>query len=129
MGRSVAALLAGFVLIVVASLGTDQLLHSLEVYPPWGEPMREPGSSLLALSYRVVYAILGSAVAALLAPSQPMRHALALGVVGLALSTAGAVAAIQADLGPAWYPIALALGAVPCAWLGGVLERRRGAAA
>lgn len=27
-------------------------------------------------------------------------------------------------LGPAWYPIALALSVFPTAWLGGVLHRR-----
>jgi hypothetical protein len=48
-------------------------------------------------------------------------HALVLGVVGLALSTAGAVA--MWNFGPHWYPIALALTALPCAWLGGVLYR------
>lgn len=45
------------------------------------------------------------------------------GVVGLVLSVAGAITAITTmDLGPAWYPIVLALTAVPCAWLGGALQ-------
>jgi ABC-type xylose transport system permease subunit len=51
--------------------------------------------------------------------------ALALGVVGLVLSLVGAIAAINMDLGPAWYPIALVVTALPCAWLGGVLHRAR----
>ncbi len=46
-----------------------------------------------------------------------------LGVVGFVLSLIGAIAAINADLGPSWYPIALALTALPCAWLGGVMHR------
>lgn len=54
-----------------------------------------------------------------------MRHALVLGVVGLLLSVAGAVVAMaKPELGPAWYSIALVVSAVPCAWLGGALERR-----
>ncbi len=123
--RSVAAVLAGFLAVVVLSLGTDQVLHVLQVYPPWGQPMHDPGLNLLALAYRCVYAVLGSLIAARLAPRAPMRHALVLGVIGLVLSVIGAVAAItMADLGPAWYPIALVLTALPCAWLGGDLHRR-----
>jgi hypothetical protein len=110
----------------VLSLGTDQVLHSLAVYPPWGQPMREPGLNLLALSYRIVYGVLGSYLTARLAPRAPMRHALILGAIGLGLSTAGAVVGIRMDLGPAWYPILLALTALPCAWAGGALYAGRG---
>jgi hypothetical protein len=124
--RSAAAILLGFFAVVVLSLGTDQVLHVLNVYPPWGEPMRDPGLNLLALAYRCVYAVVGSYIAASFAPHSPMRHALALGFVGLALSLAGAIATIaMVDLGPKWYPIALVLTALPCAWLGGVLHRKR----
>ena len=119
--RSTAAVLAGFVAVGALSLGTDQLLYALHVYPPWGEPMYDTELCLLALAYRCVYAVLGSYIAARLAPHAPMRHALALGVVGLVLSTTGAIATIPMKLGPAWYPIALVFTALPCAWLGGAL--------
>src|SRR3990170_242344 len=82
--RSWAAIFVGFFSVVVLSLGTDQVLHVLEVYPPWGQPMHEPGLNLLALAYRTVYAVVGSYVAARFAPHNPMRHAVVLGVVGLA---------------------------------------------
>jgi hypothetical protein len=121
--RSTGAVLLGFFAVVALSLATDQVLHALEVYPPWGQPMREPGLCLLALSYRTVYAVVGSYIAARFAPHNPMRHAMALGVVGLVLSTAGAIATIPMDMGPAWFPIALVLTALPCAWLGGALHR------
>jgi surface polysaccharide O-acyltransferase-like enzyme len=124
--RSAGAVLFGFITVVVLSLGTDQILHVLKVYPPWGQPMYEPGLNLLALAYRTVYAILGSYLAAKFAPRAPMRHAMALGVIGLILSTAGAITAItKYNLGPAWYPIALVITALPCAWIGGALYRRR----
>jgi hypothetical protein len=123
--RSFVAVFVGFVAVVVLSLGTDQVLHVLQVYPPWGQPMHDPGLNLLALAYRCVYAVLGSFIAAGLAPRAPMRHALVLGGIGLVLSVIGAIAALgMADLGPAWYPIALVLSALPCAWLGGDLYRR-----
>jgi hypothetical protein len=126
LGRSIAAILAGLVVIFVLSLGTDQILHVLGVYPPWGQPMYEPGLNLLALAYRCVYAVLGCYLAARLAPHAPMQHALALGFVGVVLSSLGAYVAItKADLGPTWYPIALVMSSLPCAWLGGVLHRSR----
>ena len=121
--QSVGAVFLGFVVVVLLSLGTDHVLHVLGVYPPWGEAMREPGLNLLALSYRCVYAILGSYLAARFAPRNSMRHALALGAIGFVLSIAGAMTAIAADLGPVWYPVALVLTAFPCAWLGGALQR------
>jgi hypothetical protein len=121
----VAAVLLGFVAVVVLSLGTDQLFHVLNVYPPWGEPMRDPGLNLLALGYRLVYDTFGSYLTARLAPHAPMRHALIGGAIGLAVCAAGAIATIPMDLGPAWYPIALAASALPTAWLGGRLHQRQ----
>lgn len=121
--RSAGALSLGFVTIVVLSLGTDQLFRVLDVFPPWGEPMNEPSDNLLALGYRCIYGVLGSFAAARFAPDAPMGHALALGAIGLLPSAAGVVAAFNMALGPAWYPIALFLTVMPCAWLGGALFR------
>jgi hypothetical protein len=57
----------------------------------------------------------------------PMKHALAGGVVGLVLSTAGAVTTGDRgpDFGPHWYPLALVATAMPCAWAGGQLRVRQ----
>ena len=125
VGRSIVAVLAGFLAVVILSLATDQLLHMLQVYPPWGQAMHEPGLNLLALCYRLVYTVLGGYVSARLAPYAPMRHVWVLAGIGLILGTAGAIAAIPMNLGPAWYPIAIAVTAVPCTWLGGVLYVRQ----
>jgi hypothetical protein len=125
LGRSTGAVLFGFIAVVALSLGTDQVLHVLEVYPPWGQPMYDTGVVLLALSYRCVYGVVGSYIAARFAPRNPMRHAMALGGIGLVVSTAAAIATIPMNLGPSWFPIALVLTALPCAWLGGVLYRTR----
>jgi len=96
----------------------------LEVYPPWGVPMRDPQLNLLALTYRILYGIVGGYVTARVAPHSPMRHAMIGGLIGFVLSGAGLIATLPMDLGPAWYPIALWLTALPCAWLGGELHRR-----
>ena len=121
LGRSIVAILAGFVAIVALSLGTDQVLHMLAVYPPWGQPMYDPGLNLLALSYRIVISVLGCYITARLAPRAPLGHALILGAIGVVVSALGAVAAIGQNLGPMWYPIALVFVSLPCAWLGGRL--------
>jgi hypothetical protein len=123
--RSIVAVLLGFLAVVVLSLGTDEIFHLLQVYPPWDQPMPQPELNLLALSYRLVYTVLGGYVTARLAPNAPMRHVWILAIIGLVMGTAGAIATIPMNLGPAWYPISLAVTAVPCTWLGGFLARRR----
>jgi len=122
--QSVAALFYGFIAVVALSLGTDEILHLLKVYPPWSEPMFDPGQNALALSYRLLYGILGSYITARFAPNRPMGHALLSGLVGTILGTLGVIATLPMHLGPAWYPIGIAVTALPCAWLGGVLYRR-----
>jgi hypothetical protein len=126
IGRSVAAIFAGFFAVAVLSLATDQALHVLAIYPPWGEPMWDPRLNALALSYRIVYTVLGGYITAILAPYAPMRHVAIVGILGFLTGTAGAIVAIRlANLGPNWYPIALALTGFPCVWLGGLIHRAR----
>ena len=48
-------------------------------------------------------------------------------MIGFVIGTAGAIATIPLHLGPAWYPIAIAATALPCAWLGGRLQGRSNA--
>ncbi len=125
LGRSVAAIFAGFVTVVVLSLGTDQLLHVLHVYPPWGQAMYDASLNLLALSYRIVYTVLGGYVTATLAPHSPMRHVWILGGIGFVAGVLGVIASLPMHLGPSWYPIAIAVTALPCTWLGGMSAVRR----
>lgn len=126
MGRSVSAVFAGLLAIFALSLGTDAVLHAAGVFPAWGQPMSDT-LFVLAMVYRTIYAIAGCYLTARLAPSRPMRHALALGVVGLVLSTAGAIATWNRGpaFGPHWYPLALIASALPCAWVGGWLHDRQ----
>ena len=125
IGRSIVAVVAGFVVTAALSLITDQVLHVLNVYPPWGQPMYDPGLNALALGYRIVFTIFGCWLTARLAPHRPMFHAMVLGSIGFVIASAGAIVAMtQFDLGPAWYPVALALSSLPCAWIGGKLHRQ-----
>jgi hypothetical protein len=86
--------------------------------------MYETGLNALALSYRIVYTLLGGWLTARLAPRAPMRHVTILAAIGLVAGTAGAIVAITQTFGPNWYPIALAVTAYPCTWLGGRLGVR-----
>jgi hypothetical protein len=124
MIRSVLAVLAGLVFIFVTHIGTDEAMHAANVFPPKGEPMWDTGLNALALGYRCVFSVLGCALTAWLAPRAPMAHALTLGAIGTVLASLGAYAAIPLNLGPVWYPVALAASALPCAWVGGMLVRR-----
>src|SRR6476646_11186253 len=120
LGRSVLAVFAGFVVVVVLSLGTDEVLHLLKVYPPWGVPMNEPRLNLLALTYRSVFTFIGGYVTARLAPHSPIRPVLVGCGIGLALGALGVVAATTTDLGPIWYPVVVALTGPVFNWLGGL---------
>jgi surface polysaccharide O-acyltransferase-like enzyme len=124
--RSVGAVLAGFLAIVIISIATDSAMHGTGVFPPLGAPMSD-ALFLLATAYRIVYSVAGCYIAARFAPDRPMRHALALGVVGVVVSAAGAVATWNRGpaFGPHWYPLALIALAMPCAWLGGKLHGGR----
>jgi hypothetical protein len=128
LGRSVLALGASFIAVVVLSIGTDVLLHATGVYPPWGQAMRE-GLFGLATAYRLVYGIFGGWMTARLAPSRPMAHALVGAAIGTVLATVGAVLTWDQgpEFGPHWYPLALVVTAIPCGWLGAVIATRRSA--
>ena len=125
LGRSVWAVAAGILVNAVPALMIDQFFHVIEVYPPWGVPMNDTGDNLLALSYRIVLAVAGGWATAALAPRNPGRHVAVLAVIGLILGTLGAVATIPLQLGPAWYPILIALTGPPATLVGGRLARAR----
>ena len=119
MVRSIGAVIAGLIFIFATHTGTDFILEKIGVLPPLGQPLYDTGLLLLASAYRGIYSVLGCSITARLAPRHPMRHALILGGIGVALSTAGAVA--MGDLSPAWYPLSLIALSLPYAWLGGKL--------
>ena len=124
--RSLVAFFCGFLVILVVSTAVDVVLHATGVFPAWGKPMNDRLFAI-ATGYRIVISILGCYIAARIAPDRPMRHALALGVFGVVLTTLATVVTWDrgAEFGPHWYPIALIIVAMPCAWLGGKLAERK----
>jgi hypothetical protein len=117
-GKSIWAVVAGVLVIVVVSTLVDIVLHSAGVFPPIDKPIGD-GLSLLATSYRVVISIGGAWLTARLAPTNPLKHAVILGLVGVVLGLIGIVSTWNLGLGPRWYPIALTVLAIPQCWVGG----------
>lgn len=116
--KSIGAILAGFVLVVIISILTDIILMQtglmklpLDLNPVW--------FIILVVFYRSLYATIGSYLTAKLSPDNPMRHAMIGGIIGFAVAIIGAIA--EWDKPPHWYPISLIITALPSAWLGGQL--------
>jgi hypothetical protein len=123
--RSIVAIVIGLLTTVALSTATDLALYASGVFPVPGTPMSN-ALFALATAYRVIFAAAGGYVAARLAPRHPMKHALILGGIGFLLALAGVIATWgKAEYGPAWYPIALVLTALPATWAGARLCRIR----
>jgi hypothetical protein len=122
--KSIGAVLAGFIFIVVTHTVTDTVLERVGVLPR-GNLFVGTGLILVVIGYRAVFSVIGCYIAALLAPHSPMKHALALGIVGVLLSTVGAIATAKMNLGPSWYAWTLVAISLPIAWLGGKLYELR----
>jgi len=123
IGRSILAVLAGFIVVVVLSLLTDVAFYSAKLMPP-ADPSTANSTFLLATIYRTVYAVAGNYITARLAPYQPMQHAMIGGMIGFVLSIVGVLISWNhvATMGPRWYPISLVVTALPAAWAGGKLR-------
>lgn len=123
MIRSVGAIVAGLAFTIVVTTLVDFALHAAGVYA-MNEPLTDK-LAVLATSYRILISIAGAWLTARMAPASPMKHALILGVIGTVLGAAGAVATWNKGMGPHWYPVTLAVLAIPQCWLGGKLYEMR----
>ena len=123
--RSVLAVLCGLIFILITHSATDFILESFGFFTPTTVRFDTPWMLVTAIIYRAIFSVIGCYITGLIAPSRPILHAMILGIIGLVLSTVGTIVAIKMDLSPAWYPIALVVMSLPCAWLGGKLASRR----
>jgi uncharacterized membrane protein len=128
--RSIGAVLAGLVFIVISHNAVDLILEKTGIFTPPEQGFHITWMVVTATIYRVVFSIIGCYITAALAPSRPMLHAMILGLIGLVLSAIAAIVLIPMNLGPAWYPITLAVLSPVCGWLGGriYVGKRRAAA-
>jgi hypothetical protein len=116
--KSIGAVVAGVLVIIVGTTLVDIILHGAGVFPPMDQPI-DDALALLATSYRIVISVGGAWLTARLAPDKPMKHAMILGYVGVALGLVGVVSTWNLALGPRWYPILLVVLAIPQCWAGG----------
>ena len=116
--KSIWAVVAGLLVTVIVTTLVDMVLHVVGVYPHPAQPLSD-SLAALATAYRIVISVGGAWLTARLAPDKPMKHALILGCVGTVLGLLGVVLTWNKGLGPTWYPIALAVLAIPQCWVGG----------
>jgi hypothetical protein len=122
--KSIGAIVGGFLTVVLLSVGTDYIVEYFGIFPPASEQGLYVAWMLaLALIYRTIYTVLGGYVTAKLAPVNPMRHVVMLGVLGTLGGIAGVI--VGWNLSSHWYPMALAVLAFPSVWYGGRLALKR----
>ena len=122
--KGIGAILAGMIFIIISHTGTDFVLEKLGIFPPPDQGFYITWMAILATTYRTIYTVVGGYITAALAPEPRMRYVIILGLIGLLMSTLAAIVTVPMNLGPAWYPIALAVLALPSVWLGGKLKTK-----
>ncbi len=120
--KSIGAVLAGFIFIGITHSSTDAILESAGVLPK-GNLFVDAWLILIVIGYRAVFSIAGCYISAWLAPNYPMRHSLALGILGAIFSTIGAIT--LGHLGPVWYAWTLVIISIPIGWFSGKFYEKR----
>lgn len=116
--KSIGSVLVGFIVVAGLSTLTDAFVEYLGIFPP----ALTTTMLVLALTYRIIYTILGGYVTAWLAPGNKMKHVWALATIGQLGGIAGVV--FGWNLSSHWYPILIAVTAIPTVLLGGWLRTR-----
>jgi hypothetical protein len=121
--KSIGAIVAGLALGFILSIATDKIFEktgAMETEPFDANPA---WLIMLVVVYRTIFNTAGSYLAARLAPTKPMKHALILGMIGLLLGIIGTI--VMWDIPPHWYPILLVILTLPAAWFGGKLAMKK----
>lgn len=124
MGRSILAIVVGFVLTGALNMGTTALLSRVapDLVPPPGTPTTNTAALLLISAYVALFGILGCYVTARLAPSRPLLHALIMGGIALAMSIPMTIS--MWNDAPAWFNVYNLLAVMPYAYIGGSIRER-----
>lgn len=117
--KSIGAVLAGFVLGAVLSVGADFLMDKMGIMSM--ENFKQTPFLIICviIVYRFIFNIIGSYLAARLAPNKPMKHVIIIGIIGTVLSLLGSFA--MWDKAIPFYNVAIILISLPSAWFGGQL--------
>lgn len=122
MGRSILALLAGFIAEPILVIAADFLYAHLNPHAFTPEGAVVGGAAAVVLIYVQIMNAISGWITAAIAPKKPVLHALLLGIIGFILCVA--VSVKRWDLEPHWYLLGGILLAIPSTVLGGYLARR-----
>jgi hypothetical protein len=121
--KSILAIVVGFALGAILSIGTDFLLDKLGIMSIENFKQNSITINLPVILYRFTFNVIGCYLTAKLAPYKPMTHVIIIGIIGTVLSILGSVA--MWDKVVPFYNIAIILISLPSAWLGGQLFLKR----
>ena len=123
MLKSIGAVVAGVIVIVVLSVVTDMLLEKIGFFPSPSQGLFDTNLLVIALLYRTAYAAAGGYVSARLAPSKPLKHVKALLIIGTFFGILGVIGGW--NLSQHWYPISLVITSAVAVWFGGKMGINR----
>ena len=124
MIRSIFAVVGGFLVTAVLSLGADGVLVNLAAGSFTKSGQTESLFLLvLMLFYTLFFLAFGGYVTALIAKRAELAHALVLGLLGLALSVFAAMQ--NAETMPLWWHLTFLILLVPAVLVGGSLRMVR----
>jgi len=115
--KSIGAILAGMIAGAILSIATDFILERTGIFPAPKPGLFLWWMLLIALIYRSIFTIVSGFITALLAPKNPVKHSVILGIIGVVVTLLGSIA--NWDKSAAWYPILLIIVTLPSTWLGG----------
>lgn len=123
MARSILAVVSGFLFIALLSIATDFAIQAAmpDLFKPDGSTTSMP-VLILTIGYVGLYATVGCYMAARMAPGRPMRHALVLGVLGLAFNVIGSW--FRWNMAPVWYHVVSLSLVMFWAWIGGRMREQ-----
>jgi hypothetical protein len=120
--KSIGAILAGFALNTVLSGGTDFALDAAGVFNMEDVKANSNSIILAVIIYRFIFSTVGCYLTAKLAPGNPMKHSIILGITGVVISILATAA--MWDPAAAWYNISVILMLIPSAYIGAKLYLR-----
>lgn len=126
MGRSILAIVAGFLTVFVLSIGADAVMRGLGLFQAAASVMAG-GMFVLATVYRAVFAILGGVMTGLLTRRQDKRDVWILAGLGVVAGLLGIVTWFaNSGPGPLWYAVLIPVIGGPAVLLGGRVARQFG---
>ncbi|HEY4127062.1 MAG TPA: hypothetical protein VGN70_03360 [Gammaproteobacteria bacterium] len=118
--RSIGAISAGLLTLVVLCVITDAVLVKLNLLPsPDAHRPHTLAFLGVVIAYCTIYTLVGGYVTARLAPIRPAAHAVMMGVAGMAMSTFGTMHNWQ--IGDGWNAITVVAEGIPLSWLGALV--------